>query len=331
MRRRSIWPPSIGSMRWRQKLRARSGACRRLRVFAAGRLLRSKSQHRHAAMLCWITASLPSPLEEVGESDMTAHVEWTNLAERAERRGLHVAGLHRSAPFPHRSAFEPIPELASARSGERARALQTLLHPEFPRGQIPVLARSSRSESLGGFKFRRIAARTVVRRERSKVSRSRRREPSTRSGFSARISDAPLKSSIRWMSASRLVRYLRPLSKSRSRASAICIPARELVRPISSTARFPATTFVFRFEIVTVADVDGVFLDRERGFLDRFAQGRVGVNGAAKVFAASAEFHHRDDFGDQFGGGVGKNRRAENAIGLCIGDELDHAFDVLVG
>ena len=53
--------------------------------------------------------------------------------------------------------------------------------------------------------------------------------------------------------------------------------------------------------------MDGVLLDGERGFLDRFAQSRVGVNGAAKIFAASAEFHHRDDFRNQFGGGMGEN------------------------
>ncbi len=55
---------------------------------------------------------------------------------------------------------------------------------------------------------------------------------------------------------------------------------------------------------LTIADVDGVFLDREGGFLDRFAQGRMRVHGPAEVFAAPAEFHHRDDLRDQFRGGV---------------------------
>ncbi len=36
---------------------------------------------------------LPSPLEDVGESDITAHVEWTSLAERAEECGLHLGGF----------------------------------------------------------------------------------------------------------------------------------------------------------------------------------------------------------------------------------------------
>ena len=29
-------------------------------------------------------ACLPSPLEHVGQSDLTTHVEWTSLAEQAE-------------------------------------------------------------------------------------------------------------------------------------------------------------------------------------------------------------------------------------------------------
>ncbi len=48
----------------------------------------------------------------------------------------------------------------------------------------------------------------------------------------------------------------------------------------------------------SVPAVDGVLLDRERGFFNRFTQGRVRVHGAAEVFAAPAEFHHRDDLGD---------------------------------
>ena len=36
---------------------------------------------------------LPSPLEDVGESDLTTHVEWTSVAERAEECGLRIAGF----------------------------------------------------------------------------------------------------------------------------------------------------------------------------------------------------------------------------------------------
>ncbi len=82
---------------------------------------------------------------------------------------------------------------------------------------------------------------------------------------------------------------------------------------------------------LAVADVDGVLVDRERGFLDRFAQGRVRVNGPAEVFAAAAEFHHRDDFRDQLRGGMRQNRGAENSIGRFIRDKFHQAFDVGVG
>ncbi|HEY5036849.1 MAG TPA: SAM-dependent methyltransferase, partial [Chthoniobacterales bacterium] len=36
---------------------------------------------------------LPSPLERVGTSDLTSHVEWTSLAEHAEELGLTIAGF----------------------------------------------------------------------------------------------------------------------------------------------------------------------------------------------------------------------------------------------
>ena len=80
--------------------------------------------------------------------------------------------------------------------------------------------------------------------------------------------------------------------------------------------RSPESSAISPRRSLPIPDMDGVLLDGERGFLDRFAQGRVGMNGATKVFAASAEFHHRDNFRDQFGSGMGENRGAENAISL---------------
>jgi len=36
---------------------------------------------------------LDSPFEEIGQADITAHVNWTEAAERAETVGLSVAGF----------------------------------------------------------------------------------------------------------------------------------------------------------------------------------------------------------------------------------------------
>ena len=99
---------------------------------------------------------LPSPLEDVGDSDITAHVEWTNLAERAERRGLHLGGFTDQHHF-LTGLLSSYPDLASA-GAEKSRALQTLLHPEFLGTKFQFLALTKgfpAAESLGGFKFAR--------------------------------------------------------------------------------------------------------------------------------------------------------------------------------
>src|ERR1700693_5974534 len=45
--------------------------------------LQIRTQHRHLA----------STFEEIGHADMTAHVDWTSLAERAQRCGLSIIGF----------------------------------------------------------------------------------------------------------------------------------------------------------------------------------------------------------------------------------------------
>ena len=47
-----------------------------------------------------------------------------------------------------------------------------------------------------------------------------------------------------------------------------------------------------------IADVNGMFFDRQRSFLYRFAQGWMRVHRSSEIFAAPAKFHHRDDLGD---------------------------------
>ena len=72
---------------------------------------------------------LPSLLEQVGKSDLTTHVEWTSVAERAEKCGLRLAGFTDQHHF-LTGLLSSHPELASA-GAEKSRALQTLIHPEF--------------------------------------------------------------------------------------------------------------------------------------------------------------------------------------------------------
>jgi SAM-dependent MidA family methyltransferase len=99
---------------------------------------------------------LPSLLERVGASDMTTHVEWTSLAERAEECGLQITGFTDQHHF-LTGLLSSHPELASA-GAEKSRALQTLIHPEFLGMKFQFLGLAKDfppGVSLGGFRFER--------------------------------------------------------------------------------------------------------------------------------------------------------------------------------
>ena len=100
---------------------------------------------------------LPSPLEDVGDSDITAHVEWTNLAERAERRGLRSRRLSPISTIFSPACFRAIP-ISRPPVRRKAALCKTLLHPEFLGTKFQFLALTKgfpAAESLGGFKFAR--------------------------------------------------------------------------------------------------------------------------------------------------------------------------------
>ena len=102
---------------------------------------------------------LPSPLTEIGHADITAHVDWTSLAERAEARGLTVAGFTDQ----HHFTTGVVTALMAEQFGPNAdaatrRALQTLLQPEFLGTTFQFLALTrgvAPGGPLSGFKFAR--------------------------------------------------------------------------------------------------------------------------------------------------------------------------------
>jgi SAM-dependent MidA family methyltransferase len=105
---------------------------------------------------------LPSLLEQVGKSDLTTHVEWTSVAERAEEAGLRVAGFTDQHHF-LTGLLSTHPELASA-GAEKSRALQTLIHPEFLGVKFQFLGLEKEfpeAISLGGFKFAKESRRAL--------------------------------------------------------------------------------------------------------------------------------------------------------------------------
>ncbi|HEU0275476.1 MAG TPA: SAM-dependent methyltransferase [Candidatus Udaeobacter sp.] len=114
-----------------------------------------RAGHRH----------LNSPFEQIGRADITMHVEWASIADRASRHGLNVIGFTDQHHFLS-GIISTWPELvqdraANATNADRKskRALQTLLHPEMLGRAFQVLALEKNigpgARRLAGFKFAR--------------------------------------------------------------------------------------------------------------------------------------------------------------------------------
>ena len=95
--------------------------------------------------------TVSSPLDDVGRVDITAHVEWTTVAERAEDSGLKLIGFTDQHHFMTALLARHTPA-----ESER-RTLQTLLHPEFlgTRFQYLAFGKNVPTETLTGFRFAR--------------------------------------------------------------------------------------------------------------------------------------------------------------------------------
>ncbi len=120
-----------------------------------------RAQHRN----------LDSPFEQIGHADITMHVDWSSIIERAQAKGLRVAGFTDQHHFLTGIVSEPgrggSPEPPADNCGQplladspkRKRALQTLLHPEMLGRAFQVLALEKNIDPgatrLAGFKFAR--------------------------------------------------------------------------------------------------------------------------------------------------------------------------------
>jgi len=123
-----------------------------------------RAQHRH----------LDSPFEQIGHADITMHVDWSSVIERAQFSGLRlasftdqhhfltgiIAGLGRGGspePLAGDCGQSPLPD-----SPKTKRELQTLLHPEMLGRAFQVLALTKNLDAsappLAGFKFARESA-----------------------------------------------------------------------------------------------------------------------------------------------------------------------------
>jgi SAM-dependent MidA family methyltransferase len=98
---------------------------------------------------------LDSPFEQIGEADITAHINWTDIAEGAEKNALHVGGFTDQHHF-LTGIISTFPDIVADEKSKRA--LQTLLHPEMLGRAFQVLVLTKDvdlSEPLSGFKFAR--------------------------------------------------------------------------------------------------------------------------------------------------------------------------------
>jgi SAM-dependent MidA family methyltransferase len=111
--------------------------------------LQCRAQHRIVS----------SPFTAIGETDITAHVDWTSLAERAEANGFSVAAFADQHHFLTGIVTALMAEQFSVNpEAESRRALQTLLHPEFLGTTFQFLALTkdvAAGVPLSGFKFAR--------------------------------------------------------------------------------------------------------------------------------------------------------------------------------
>ena len=102
---------------------------------------------------------LERPFDQIGQADITVHINWTDIAERAERRGFRVAGFTDQHHFFTGIASQLSGDgLESFRDAKSTRELQTLLHPEMLGRAFQVLALSKSvdlAETLAGFRFAR--------------------------------------------------------------------------------------------------------------------------------------------------------------------------------
>jgi SAM-dependent MidA family methyltransferase len=129
------------------------------------RNIQVRARHRH----------LDSPFEQIGQADITMHVDWPSIARCAEANGLRIAGFADQHHF-LTGIISSWPDLLEARSSNRTResfgseppvidlddktrrALQTLLHPEMLGRSFEVLGLEKSINAvapLAGFQFAR--------------------------------------------------------------------------------------------------------------------------------------------------------------------------------
>ncbi|HSH39925.1 MAG TPA: class I SAM-dependent methyltransferase, partial [Chthoniobacterales bacterium] len=118
------------------------------------------AERRTGTLQCYAKHRVvPSPLTQPGRSDITAHVEWTTLAQHAESLGLTLVGFTDQHHFITGLLMGEIGrEFEGAADAQARRALQTLLQPTLlgMAFQFLVLGKDADEDvQLAGLRFAR--------------------------------------------------------------------------------------------------------------------------------------------------------------------------------
>ncbi len=97
---------------------------------------------------------LDSPFAHIGEADITAHIDWTTLANAAQRSGLEVAGFCDQHHFLTGIVSGLCGDDLTNAGAKSRRALQTLLHPEMlGRSFQALVLRRNAPDKVSGLRF----------------------------------------------------------------------------------------------------------------------------------------------------------------------------------
>ncbi len=126
--------------------------------YGYARLAFYAAERRNGTLQCTMRHhGISSPLQNVGHADISAHIEWTSVAERGGRCGLKLAGFTDQHHFISGLITTLLAEEFSENAGTaERRALQTLLHPSLlgMTFQFLGLSRATPNDPpLSGFSF----------------------------------------------------------------------------------------------------------------------------------------------------------------------------------
>jgi SAM-dependent MidA family methyltransferase len=112
-------------------------------------------EFREIVQTCADHRQLDSPFEQIGYADITAHIDWESIANRAKQNGARIAGFTDQHHF-LTGIISTWPAFAESSDSKTKRALQTLLHPEMLGRTFQVMALEKGIDAgpqLAGFKF----------------------------------------------------------------------------------------------------------------------------------------------------------------------------------